>query len=307
MAESPPQDDELKENSSPGQEEDFGDDWESAFQAEDYMFSPEKEGAEEFFLGEDDFGADEDGGAEAEADISSDGGPGARPASSEKAGVFSPFLLLAKFTSLFQAITALPLFSKISNLIPEPVVQRFRNLQTYQKALVICLPLLFCFAVVFFVSSSEEVVVIEQQVAEGEKLPSLSEEAVKEGQEPLVVSGEEVALGAADAPASEPKIIKWPFASFLIIVPPEQKDTQPSFVVVDLTLTLLGNEEDLPQEKKVFVRDIIYQFFKNRPFSELHRFSLARGDMKRQLMAWMKKQWPEAPVVSILIDRYKVI
>lgn len=292
MAESPPQDDELKENSSPGQEEDFGDDWESAFQAEDYMFSPEKEGAEEFFLGEDDFGADEDGGAEAEADISSGGGPGARPASSEKAGVFSPFLLLAKFTSIFQTITALPLFSKISNLIPEPVVQRFRNLQTYQKALVICLPLLFCFAVVFFVSSSEEVVVIEQQVAEGEKLPSLSEEAAPE---------------MAEAPASEPKMIKWPFASFLIIVPPEQKDTQPSFVVVDLTLTLLGNEEDLPQEKKVFVRDIIYQFFKNRPFSELHRFSLARGDMKRQLMAWMKKQWPEAPVVSILIDRYKVI
>lgn len=100
---------------------------------------------------------------------------------------------------------------------------------------------------------------------------------------------------------------KWPFSSFLIPAATEDDSTKLSFINIELTLVaLVGAEEALPEEKKPYIRDIIYQFYANRPLYELRRFSLARGEMNRKLRAWVQKQWPEFPVESIIFDKYQV-
>lgn len=100
---------------------------------------------------------------------------------------------------------------------------------------------------------------------------------------------------------------KWAFPAFIIPVNNPAAAQPVTFVLVDITLIAsLGEQEDPPADKKIFVRDIIYQFFQNRPLEELRRFSLARGEMNKELRAWLLKQWPEAPIESIIFNQYRL-
>ncbi|MFH1019530.1 MAG: flagellar basal body-associated FliL family protein, partial [Pseudomonadota bacterium] len=98
---------------------------------------------------------------------------------------------------------------------------------------------------------------------------------------------------------------KWAFPAFIIPVNNPASDQPVTFVLVDITLIAsLNEQEEPPAGKKTFVRDIIYQFFQNKPLEELRRFSLARGEMNKELRAWLLKQWPEAPIESIIFNQY---
>ncbi len=98
---------------------------------------------------------------------------------------------------------------------------------------------------------------------------------------------------------------KWAFPAFIIPVNNPASDQPVTFVLVDITLIAsLDDQEDPPVGKNIFVRDIIYQFFQNKPLDELRRFSLARGEMNKELRAWLMKQWPEAPIESIIFNQY---
>jgi hypothetical protein len=98
---------------------------------------------------------------------------------------------------------------------------------------------------------------------------------------------------------------KWAFPAFIIPINNPASDQPVTFALVDITLIAsLNDQEDPPAEKKIFVRDIIYQFFQNKPLEELRRFSLARGEMNKELRAWLLKQWPEAPIESIIFNQY---
>lgn len=81
-------------------------------------------------------------------------------------------------------------------------------------------------------------------------------------------------------------------------------DQPVTFVLVDITLIASLDDQEDPPAEKIFVRDIIYQFFQNKPLEELRRFSLARGEMNKELRAWLLKQWPEAPIESIIFNQY---
>ncbi len=119
----------------------------------------------------------------------------------------------------------------------------------------------------------------------------------------------------SDIPKEKPLVIppqvekiraKWPFEPFLIATQ-DQETHETTFVSVKLTLiTLVDEGADLPQDKKPFIRDMIFQFFANRPFYELRRYSLARGEMNRKLLEWLRREWPQGDVTAIIIHRYKL-
>ena len=129
----------------------------------------------------------------------------------------------------------------------------------------------------------------------------------------LIIPESETANGAQEIELpSEPVIEKvrkkWPLPSFLIAATSDKGDQEPALVTIDITLNLLLAQEDmLPEDKEVYVRELIYQFFSNRPLYELRRYSLARGEMNRKLRAWIEKQWPEIPLASITFNRYQIL
>ncbi|MEW6426828.1 MAG: flagellar basal body-associated FliL family protein [Thermodesulfobacteriota bacterium] len=100
---------------------------------------------------------------------------------------------------------------------------------------------------------------------------------------------------------------KWRFPSFMISAESEDGSGAISYVVVDLSLLLPAGDGELPIEHQYAIRDFIYQFYANRPFFELKRFALARGEMKERLLAWLDKQWPAGRVQSILFHRYQIL
>ncbi|MEJ2689830.1 MAG: hypothetical protein P8130_07750 [Deltaproteobacteria bacterium] len=99
----------------------------------------------------------------------------------------------------------------------------------------------------------------------------------------------------------------WRFSSFIINASQNAAEA-PSYVEVDLSLVLkLHAGKPFPEEKEYAVREMIYQFFNNRPLYELRRFSMARGEMKLKLQAWFSKEWPNNPIESISFHRYQII
>ena len=100
---------------------------------------------------------------------------------------------------------------------------------------------------------------------------------------------------------------KWRFSSFMIDAGSDDEG-KPSYVAIDVSLILhLDPGEDFPRDREYLIRNMIYQFFSNRPPYELKRFSLARGEMKQKLHAWFNKEWPGNRVESILFHRYQII
>ena len=273
-------------------ETNWGEDWESAFQAEDdAFFSDEKEG-EDFFLEENEptvtagVGA-KDLDSSLEKTLSGipdqSGAPGAQPKKILPGlGAITPLLLAAQKVAQaqFTRLQSFPIFVRIP---------------------LYALPF-FLVVLVFVVS-----VMLRPS-------PPLLQSSSAPGQRPE--SGMPLpdgrSVGTAPQTGNQVSQLhpgkvrkKWPFPAFIIPVNNPDSGQPVTFVLVDITLIAsFAEQEDPPADKKIFVRDVIYQFLQNKPLEELRRYSLARGEMNKELRAWLQKQWPEAPIESIIFNQY---
>ena len=258
-------------------ETNWGEDWESAFQAEDdAFFSSEKD--EDFFLEEN------------EPTVTAGVAAQEFDSSLEKTLAGIPDQAVAATTQpakkYLGGLTALFLSGKIL------AQKQFARLQSFP--LFIRIPLYafpFLLLVGLFVALS------------GTTTPPPSAISVSHDKATGTAIPQEFSQTSQLHPGKVRK--KWGFPAFIIPVNNPAPDQPVTFVLVDITLIAsLGEQEDPPADKKIFVRDIIYQFFQNKPLEELRRFSLARGEMNKELRAWLLKQWPEAPIESIIFNQY---
>lgn len=101
---------------------------------------------------------------------------------------------------------------------------------------------------------------------------------------------------------------KWRLASFILPVSATEPTEKPTFLEVDLSLILvLPPGDELPQDKRFFVRELIYRYYKDQPLSTLRRYALAREEMKRALLVWLRQHWPEAAIETVVFVRYQLI
>ncbi len=96
-------------------------------------------------------------------------------------------------------------------------------------------------------------------------------------------------------------------AGFMIDVA-DERGGGPRYVAVDCSLVLrMAPEDEFPLSRRYMLRDAIYLFFANRPYYELRRYALARGELKRKLLAWLRKQWPDGPIEAIVFHKYSLL
>ncbi|MBU2539299.1 MAG: flagellar basal body-associated FliL family protein [Proteobacteria bacterium] len=295
MAEERPQSvDQFASTDTPADQDEtnWGEDWESAFQAEDdAFFSDGKD--EDFFLEENEpsvAAGDAGQGPDSSLEKTLSGIPDHDAAS----GTQPKKALLD-----VGAITALLLSGKTVAL------EQFTRLQSFPVFVRIplyALPLLFITALYFLIGTSTT--------------PDLHQAAISPAEHPgaaALSSGAKTGAESLTAESKPSRLLagkvrkKWAFPAFIIPVKNSASDQPTTFVLVDITLIAsLDEQEDPPADKKIFVRDIIYQFFQNKPLDELRKYSLARGEMNRELRAWLQKQWPDAPIESIIFHQYSL-
>jgi hypothetical protein len=278
-------------------DDDLGDDWESAFQAEDFMFSPEEESSDFFLFDENDPDKSaNNSGLPAGKDKSknrSKPGTSSKDSAPERDVESSSVL---EFPGRLQILTA-------------SLFQLFQARPRHQRLLLGSLPLVVVLIIVsalFFKSTSEELASLDEQAMIGETphtpppaLDSTRESAVPQQQEQTVSPGQEPTV------AIETVQQKWKLPTFIIVASGKTK----AELIVNVDITLVANLEigqNLPADKQIFAKDIIYQFYVNRPAYELKRYALARGEMLSQLNAWINKQWPNNPFDTIIFSRYQV-
>ena len=261
-------------------ETNWGEDWESAFQAEDdAFFSSEKD--EDFFLEENEPTVTA-GVAAQELDSSLEKTLAGIPDQAVAAAAAQPTKSLAGAA----ALSALLLSAKTA---AQKQFARLQSFPIFVRLPLYGLPLLLV-GIVFVLSSTSTpppTTSVSRDTATGAATPQ----------------------GFNQASQLHPGKVrkKWAFPAFIIPVNNPVAAQPVTFVLVDITLIAsLDEQEDPPADKTTFVRDIIYQFFQNRPLEELRRFSLARGEMNKELRAWLLKQWPEAPIESIIFNQYRL-
>jgi len=266
---------------------DIGDDWGEAFEAEEFMLTPDQdEGSSDFFLEDDAFAESDSEGtvdgstADSLADTKSKAAPLA-----EGAAFFARLLHQARqrLEPLWAKILALPLHFRIPAL---------------------ALPVLLFAALLLLLKPGPP---SPEQITEAEEAAGTTQ-TIEEGE----ITSEQVDTAAEEEEI--PEVIrekvrkKWSLPDFLISTSDQANGEDIFFVAVDLTLILVMDEETpLPEEQTTKIRDIVFEFYNNRPLYELRRYSLARGEMKRKLKTWIDKQWPEGPLVTITFDRYQVL
>lgn len=271
-------------------ETNWGEDWESAFQAEDdAFFSSEKD--EDFFLEENEPTAAA-GIASQELDSSL-----AKTLSGIPDQGIAPGTHPTKPLFDIGVLTTLLLTGKIA---AQKQFTRLQSFPIYVRIPLYALPFLLIGSLFALSGPSKSP-------------PTLLQIATSPGQHPGTATAPDKTTNAAgpqgfnQASQLHPGKVrkKWAFPAFIIPVNNPAPDQPVTFVLVDITLIAsLDDQEDPPADKKIFVRDIIYQFFQNKPLEELRRFSLARGEMNKELRAWLLKQWPEAPIESIIFNQY---
>lgn len=276
-------------------DDDLGEDWESAFQAEDFMFSPEDD-TSNFFLVDENHPEDND-------DLASlmEESKGTKTAERDDTA------------SISAAKTAESEKKKSSQAFLATLLPTILQRPLYQKVLLGLTPLLLLSVIGLFFLKSNGEEQLAQQTAQQESPPvpiAANTEAVQSPVAPKETPSEII----KEKPATPKQAIahldtvrkKWPFHSFLIMTEGNGKDD--IFVNIDLTI-IAALEKDVPlsEEKRIFLRDAIYQFYKNRPIHDLKRYALARGDMIHQLNAWLKKQWPDGPIETVMFSRYQVV
>lgn len=272
-------------------ETNWGEDWESAFQAEDDAFFSEGKD-EDFFLEENEPTATA-GAAAPDLDSSLEktlsgipdqiAAPGALPGKTiVGAGALAAFFLSAKIVAQQQFV-------------------RLQSFPIFVRIPLYALPLLLIGLVFLFSGGPTPSPPLHQEASSPAQHPPAG--AIPSGK-PTGMQGPDESRQASQLHPGKVRK-KWAFPAFVIPVNNPAPDQPVTFVLVDITLIAsLDNNEEPPSEKKLFVRDIIYQFFQNKPLEELRRFSLARGEMNKELRAWLMKQWPEAPIESIIFNQY---
>lgn len=261
-------------------ETNWGEDWESAFQAEDdAFFSSEKD--EDFFLEENEPTVTT-GVAAQELDSSLEKTLAGIPDQAVAAGAQPA----KKYLVGLAALTALFLSAKTT---AQKQFARLQSFPIFIRLPLYGLPFLLLVGIFFALSSTST--------------PPPTATSVSRDKATGAATPQEFGQASQLHPGKVRK--KWGFPAFIIPVNNPAPDQPVTFVLVDITLIAsLGEQEDPPADKKIFVRDIIYQFFQNKPLEELRRFSLARGEMNKELRAWLLKQWPEAPIESIIFNQY---
>ncbi|TBV79638.1 MAG: hypothetical protein EYX74_06640 [Desulfobulbaceae bacterium] len=91
---------------------------------------------------------------------------------------------------------------------------------------------------------------------------------------------------------------------FIPILGEDQAGVQ-SYLHLDLTLTVrLPPDQKLDPTLLTLLRDSIFRFYLGRDQATLRRYSLARGEMLRDLQLWLEQQLPEPEIDTIAFDRY---
>nr|MBF0221624.1 hypothetical protein [Desulfobulbaceae bacterium] len=263
---------------------DIGDDWGEAFQAEDFMFSPDEEASSEFFLEDDSFDDETSVGHEETSSTAKD----------LKKEKVAPLSGLGKLFTLLDRLLALPLKFRIPAL---------------------CLPIIIIIALLLRPQPSPELTDTDPQTTD----PASTEEIKQDLPAADQQHGTDQAQTALNAPTENEKQIaakeipaekvrkRWQLPSFLISSFNDELKS-PALLAIDLTLVLLMAKEDvIPNDKELLVRETIFQFFNNRPYADLQKFTLSRGEMNRSLRAWINKQLPDIPLSSIVFERYQIL
>ena len=289
-------------------DDDLGDDWESAFQSEDFMFTPEEE-ANDFFL------FDENDPEDEVDELTSIMENAEKEAKQDKEN--------AKEESASDAPPQTDTPSTSSTAIPVLIRQYismaisfFKQLPLYQRAIgtaVPCLILLIIFASLFLRQTSEELAETEEPtitVADLEIGPKDEPQSIvkiaQAKKEPLPALPPPPLVVKEPEPRARTIRKQWDFPTFTIVssIP----NTETLFVTVNLSLiAILPEGGRLPEEKNVQIKDIIYQFYTNRSPTELKHFALARGEMIHKLHNWLQKEWPDSPVNTVIFSRYQVV
>jgi hypothetical protein len=272
-------------------ETNWGEDWESAFQAEDDAFFSEGKD-EDFFLEENEPTATA-GNASQDLDSSLEKTLSSIPDQGAAASVLSGKPLVGA-----GALAALFLAAKIA---AQKQFARLQSFPIFVRIPLYALPIVLVGFVLLFSSRPKPAPPLYQTASSATKHPGAG--AIPSEKTTGLTGPEEEHQASQLHPGKVRK--KWAFPAFVIPVNNPAPDQPVTFVLVDITLIAsLDDHEEPPAEKKIFVRDIIYQFFQNKPLEELRRFSLARGEMNKELRAWLLKQWPEAPIESIIFNQY---
>ncbi len=286
---------------------DWGADWESAFQSEEAEAPAEV--SADFFAGpetattsQDTQSAPPDSGSESLEQVL-DGIPG-QAAKKDPGRRIIPWASEAA-AALLAFVRALPLIFRRDDTSPlRKSWQRFMALSPGRQLLVAGAVLLIVAGAAFVLrpGAEPEPAIIEAQSDPQFLLPP----------DPQALSPEELLPEATPAPPPTippaPEIVrrKWPFPGFLI--PVSGKDgAEVALVQVDLTLlTQLPEGQELPLDQESLIRDQLYRFYLTQTPDKLRRYSLARGEMLRDLREWLNQQLPDLAVESISFDRYAI-
>ncbi len=122
--------------------------------------------------------------------------------------------------------------------------------------------------------------------------------------------------GTAPAPPPQattaaplPNRVKIALRPFLI--PVRRQPGKPLRELLDLEVTLVVELDDsakeISREDRIRIRDSIYRLFISIPSSELHHYTLARGEMVTRTMDAIRKSLPNLTVKSLIFDRYHIL
>lgn len=276
-------------------DDDLGDDWESAFEAEDFMVSDEDESSDFFLFDDTDPSKSEDLGGEDQKKAAQTGEDSTtsspKDGSTETSGVL-------EFPNRLQILSA-------------ALLQFFQARPPYQRLLISSLPVLLILIIaitLIFQPTRDELPPLDEHgiVSESSDIAHIPQNQIS----PSTTTPQYPSLATTPtqdrAVAADTIQQKWQLPTFIIVAASENKADL--IVSIDLTLiAYLDKNQLLPEDKQTFARDIIYQFYANRPAHELKHFALARGDMISQLNAWLNKQWQNNPIDAITFSRYHVI
>jgi hypothetical protein len=290
-----------------GLDDDLGGDWESAFQAEDFMLSPEDEA--EVFL-EKEGGSSQ--GAELEdlasllvSDEPKAKEPSVATADREKTLTPRAEKRIAPPSSVLPTVLAAWLAASAGWLAA--AAAWLKRLPVYQKILFPGLALgavLFLGALLFFLSTTRQ---LAEQPPAAEQTVAAKAPQGNQVEPAASVVPQEPIMQAEHTPSPGKNRKKWPMPGFFIAVP-QGNGLESVLVRIDLSLVLLLEPgSTIPEEKRPIVRNTIFQFFANRPPEELRRYALARGEMIQNLQSWLQQEWPQNPISTIMFDRYQVL
>lgn len=279
-------------------DDDLGDDWESAFQAEDFMFSPEEEPSD-FFLNETNApSADDDISALFTGHDEGQEGQAAQDSSSSLTDDHGGTSTVLEFPGRLQILAA-------------SLLQLYQTRPLSQRLMIGAMPLALALIIIFsqfFQASNEQIAALDDQASSSETAPPLPPSPKEPGRIDTASQQKQNAPASSQPePTVKPETIqhKWVLPTFIIVS--GSKNKAEIIVTIDLSLTAnLEKGQSLPDDKQTFVKDIIYQFYKNRPTYELKHFALSRGEMLRQLNTWLNKQWKDHPFSGITFSRYQV-